>query len=105
MLARLGQWLSWYEKDGYLRDRPTANYYWGYLTTLTFAGLAAAGEAKAADDWSKTALRELSNNVLPAFTRSAGGRRLARRLAVRRVHGARDRARGAKLRARALAST
>ena len=73
VLARLGQWLTWYEKDGYLRDRPTANYYWGYLTTLTFAGLAAAGETKAADDWSKTALHELSSNVLPAFTDQLGG--------------------------------
>ncbi|HEY4158055.1 MAG TPA: hypothetical protein VGM29_08155, partial [Polyangiaceae bacterium] len=66
-LARLGQWLSWYEKEGYLRDRPTANYYWGYLSTLTFAGLAARGEAKEADAWSQQARDELSNNVLPTF--------------------------------------
>ena len=67
VLARLDQWLSWYAKEGYLRDRPTANYYWGYLTTLSFAGLAAAGESKLADDWSRTALSELSTRVLPAF--------------------------------------
>jgi Heparinase II/III-like protein len=67
VLARLDQWLTWYAKEGYLRDHPTANYYWGYLTTLTFAGLAAGGEAKVADEWSRTALGELSSRVLPAF--------------------------------------
>jgi hypothetical protein len=67
VLARLGQWLDWYAKDGYLRDRPTANYYWGYLTTLSFAGIAAAGETESAEQWSKLALHELSHNVLPTF--------------------------------------
>jgi hypothetical protein len=67
VLARLDQWLTWYAKDGYLRDRPTANYYWGYLTTLTFAGLAAGGETKVAEEWSKIALEELSSRVLPTF--------------------------------------
>jgi hypothetical protein len=64
---RLGQWIGWYQKDGYLRDRPIANYYWGYLTALSFGGMAAAGDDKAADDWLKTARGELSNKVLPAF--------------------------------------
>lgn len=64
---RLGEWIRWYQKEGYLRDRPTANYYWGYLTALSFAGLAAAGEDAAADEWLKTARSELSNRVLPAF--------------------------------------
>jgi hypothetical protein len=64
---RLGQWIGWYQKEGYLRDRPTANYYWGYLTTLSFAGIAAAGDDTAADEWLKTARAELSNRVLPAF--------------------------------------
>ncbi len=66
-LERLEQWLSWYQKDGYLRDRATANYYWGYLTALSFAGLAAASESKAADAWLKAAQAELSNRVLPEF--------------------------------------
>lgn len=74
MRERLEQWLSWYEKEGYLRDRPTSNYYWGYLTTLSFAGLAAAGESKAADDWLASAQRELSTRVLPELkTRLQGG--------------------------------
>jgi hypothetical protein len=64
---RLGDWIRWYQKDGYLRERPTANYYWGYLTALSFAGLAAAGEDAAADEWLKTAQGELSSRVLPAF--------------------------------------
>jgi hypothetical protein len=64
---RLGQWIGWYQKDGYLRERPTANYYWGYLTALSFAGMAASGDDQAADDWLKSARSELSNKVLPAF--------------------------------------
>ena len=64
---RLGQWIAWYQKEGYLRDRPTANYYWGYLTALSFAGIAAAGDDPAADEWLKTARAELSSRVLPAF--------------------------------------
>lgn len=64
---RLSSWLAWYQKDGYLRDRPTANYYWGYLTALAFAGLAVAGDDPAGDTWLKSAQSELSNKVLPTF--------------------------------------
>ncbi len=64
---RLGQWLGWYEKEGYLRDRPTANYYWGYLTALSFAGLATAQESAAGDAWLERAQQELSTRVLPTF--------------------------------------
>lgn len=64
---RLGQWIAWYQKDGYLRDRPTANYYWGYLTALSFGGMAVAGDDHVADDWLKAARSELSTKVLPAF--------------------------------------
>jgi len=67
VLERLEQWIDWYKKHGYLRDRATSNYYWGYLTTLSFAGLAAAGESKQADEWLTTAQNELSNRVLPEF--------------------------------------
>jgi hypothetical protein len=73
VLERLGQWLDWYGKEGYLRDRPTANYYWGYLTTLTFAGLAAAGESGEADGWLSRARDELSKRVLPAFREELAG--------------------------------
>jgi hypothetical protein len=73
MLQRLEQWLGWYRQEGYLRDRPTSNYYWGYLTTLSFAGLAAAGESKAADDWLASAQRELSTRVLPALKEGLAG--------------------------------
>jgi hypothetical protein len=66
-LARLDKWLGWYEKDGYLHDQPIANYYWGYLTTLAFAGLATAGESPLGDEWLERARRELSTRALPAF--------------------------------------
>jgi hypothetical protein len=73
ILERLEQWLGWYEKAGYLRDRPTANYYWGYLTTTSFAGLAAAGESPAADRWLNVARDALSNDVLPLFREELRG--------------------------------
>jgi hypothetical protein len=66
-LQRLEQWLGWYREKGYLRDRATSNYYWGYLTTLSFAGLAAAGDGAAADRWLEQARSELSERVLPTF--------------------------------------
>lgn len=65
--SRLGDWIRWYQKDGYLRDRPTANYYWGYLTALGLAGLAMASDDAAAGEWLKTAQSELSSKVLPVF--------------------------------------
>jgi hypothetical protein len=65
--GRLSQWLGWYAQHGYLRDQPFANYYWGYLTALSFAGLAAAGDTAEADEWLKAAQSELSKRVLPAF--------------------------------------
>jgi hypothetical protein len=66
-LERLDQWLSWYAEKGYLRDKPIANYYWGYFTALSFTGLAAAGESEIGDRYLQKARDELSNNVLPAF--------------------------------------
>ncbi|HVW30335.1 MAG TPA: heparinase II/III family protein [Polyangiaceae bacterium] len=73
ILARLGQWLDWYARDGYLRDRPTANYYWGYLTALSFGGLAASGESEQADGWLAKARDEWSKRVLPAFREELKG--------------------------------
>lgn len=72
-LERLDQWLTWYGADGYLRDKPTANYYWGYLATLSFAGLAASGESAAADRWLARARDELGQTVLPAFRDQLAG--------------------------------
>lgn len=66
-LARLDKWLAWYETDGYLHDQPLANYYWGYLTTLAFAGLATAGESPLGDQWLEHARKELSTRAMPAF--------------------------------------
>ncbi|HEX6766301.1 MAG TPA: alginate lyase family protein, partial [Polyangiaceae bacterium] len=73
ILTRLDEWLGWYEKEGYLRDRPTANYYWGYLTTLSFAGLAAAGDSPAGDRFLGRAREELSENALPALREELRG--------------------------------
>ena len=73
ILRRLEEWLAWYSEKGYLRDRPTANYYWGYLTTLAYAGLAASGESPAADRWLEKAKSELATSVLPTFREELQG--------------------------------
>jgi hypothetical protein len=72
-LERLDQWLTWYGAEGYLRDRPTANYYWGYLTTLSFAGLAASGESPVADGWLGRARDAFAESVLPTFRDELAG--------------------------------
>jgi hypothetical protein len=73
VLERLEQWLGWYGSDGYLRDRPIANYFWGYLTTLSFAGLAASGESPNADGWLRRARDALAESVLPTFRDELSG--------------------------------
>jgi len=73
ILDRLDQWLAWYAAQGYLRDRPTANYYWGYLTTLSFAGLAASDDSAAAKEWLRKASDAFTNDVLPTFLDELAG--------------------------------
>ena len=73
VIARLGEWLAWYRESGYLRDRPIANYYWGYLTALSFAGLATAGDSPAGDAWLALAQKELSERALPALRDDLAG--------------------------------
>lgn len=65
--ARLGQWLGWYARDGYLRDHVLSNYYWGYLTALALSGLSASGESPEGDRWLEGARTKLEHDVLPAF--------------------------------------
>lgn len=67
VVERLEQWLTWYKQSGYLRTHPFANYYWGYLTALSFAGLALSGETPSARAWLSLAKSELETNVLPSF--------------------------------------
>ncbi len=91
VLSRLDQWLGWYARDGYLHDHVLSNYYWGYLTTLSLAGLAGSGAAPVADRWLADAKGQLEQAGAANVSRSAQRWRLARRLAVRRVHHAGDR--------------
>src|SRR5688572_15007778 len=74
IVARLGEWLKWYGERGYLNDKPISNYFWGYLTTLSFAGLAAYGEAPEAKAWLEQAKDGLlSKKVLPVFEHELRG--------------------------------
>jgi hypothetical protein len=72
-LERLEQWLEWYQTDGYLRDKPISNYYWGYLTTLSFAGLAASDESALGKTWLAKARQAFAQGVLPTFRSDLAG--------------------------------
>jgi hypothetical protein len=74
IIARLEAWLAWYEKNGYLRDHPLANYFWGYFTTLSFAGLAVGNDSPMAEHWRNESRRLLETKILPTFqTHLRGG--------------------------------
>jgi len=70
---RLDAWLSWYGEKGYLRDNAVSNYFWGYLTTLTFAGVALHGENPEAAHWLESARGLISKQVLPVFREKLSG--------------------------------
>ncbi len=75
IVARLDAWLAWYAKSGYLHDTAISNYFVGYLTAITFAGLATDGEAKQGAAWLATARDDLLGKLeLPALrAHEAGG--------------------------------
>jgi hypothetical protein len=74
ILDRLHAWISWYQERGYLRDSPTSNYFWGYFTALTLAGLATDGETDDAESWLAESKRLLDDVIIPAFwTKLKGG--------------------------------
>jgi hypothetical protein len=70
---RLEAWLDWYERRGYLRDHPLANYFWGYFTTLALAGLALDDDTPAAAHWRTQSRRLLETKILPTFQKHLRG--------------------------------
>jgi len=74
IIKRLEQWLEWYSKDGYLRDSPYSNYFWGYYMALAMAGIATDGEADDAADWLTQMHGILEQTIIPGFhARLRGG--------------------------------
>lgn len=75
IIERLRAWIAWYQRDGYLNDDPFSNYFWGYATTVSLAGLAAAGDDPIADTWLNTARKDLLGGlIVPGFRdKLAGG--------------------------------
>ena len=74
IVTRLDEWLGWYAEHGYLRDKPIANYFWGYFTALTMAGLAVGDDAVKGRQWLGRARDELlSKRVLPLFKAKLSG--------------------------------
>jgi hypothetical protein len=72
-IERLDAWLSWYERSGYLADHPLANYFWGYLTALSLAGLAVGDDHPAGARWRESARRLLETKVVPTFRKHLRG--------------------------------
>ncbi len=73
MVDRLESWIDWYSREGYQRDRPISNYFWGYLTATTLAGLAVAGTAPEGDAFLAHARELWEQRVLPEFSKLEGG--------------------------------
>jgi hypothetical protein len=74
IVKRLDEWLDWYAEDGYLRDSPYSNYFWGYYASLAMAGIATDGEADEAADWLSKSLSILEGKIIPGFhARLRGG--------------------------------
>lgn len=74
MVARLQAWVTWYRAEGYLRDNPYSNYFWGYFAALNFAALATYGDNPEAPEWLAYARDELmTKKVIPGFATALRG--------------------------------
>ena len=74
IIKRLDAWLDWYMEQGYLRDSPYSNYFWGYFTTLAMAGIATDGEADESKAWLEKMYGMLEGKIIPGFrARLRGG--------------------------------
>lgn len=71
---RLAAWIAWYQRAGYLNADPFSNYFWGYMATVSLAGLALSGEDARAGAWLHTARDELfAGLVIPGFRNKLAG--------------------------------
>jgi hypothetical protein len=74
IIERLDAWLDWYMEEGYLRDSPYSNYFWGYFAALSMAALATDGEADQASEWQAKMKSLLEEKIIPGFhARLKGG--------------------------------
>ena len=72
-LDRVGAWLEWYGREGYMRDHPIANYYAGYFGTVAMMGIAAEGDDPRGAALRAQAQRMFVREVVPAFAKLEGG--------------------------------
>jgi hypothetical protein len=70
---RISAWIEWYGKEGYMRDKPIANYYAGYFGTVAMAGAAMEGDDPRGARLRQQAQRMFVREVTPAFQRLDGG--------------------------------
>jgi hypothetical protein len=69
VVAALDNWIGWYDKNGFSKDHPIANYFVGYLLAKTYAGLAFEGlDPKGAVWFADVSSRLWEKIVKPKFT-------------------------------------
>jgi len=70
--ARLGDWITWYNSNGYARTDPTDNYYAGYFTMVYTASISIEGDSGYQSSWQTRAESMWSTAVQPFMTTGAG---------------------------------
>ncbi len=71
--ARFGAWMDWYQAEGYLADKPGANFQAGYVYAATLIAIAQGAEAGAAGEalWQRVVETVFGKEMLPAM--ASGG--------------------------------
>lgn len=72
-LDRLVAWVDWYGREGYMRDKPIANYYAGYFGAVAMAGAAFEGDDPRGAELRKRAQRMFVREITPAFQQRLEG--------------------------------
>ncbi len=71
--ARFSAWMDWYQAEGYLADKPGANFQAGYVYAATLIAIAQGAEAGAAGTalWQRVVETVFGKEMLPAM--ASGG--------------------------------
>ncbi|WP_394842934.1 heparinase II/III family protein [Pendulispora brunnea] len=73
VMDRLASWIDWYGREGYMRDKPIANYYAGYFGAVAMTGVAAEGDDPRATKFRAQAQRMFLRDIGPAYAKLDGG--------------------------------
>lgn len=73
IVDRLDAWLAWYAESGYQRNKPVSNYFTGYFLSLSFAGMAIAGDDPRGDAMLARAETLFEELVAPRYRKILAG--------------------------------